>query len=440
MIGAGAGGIIAAWRAAQLGAQALLLEKTPRIGTKILISGGGKCNVAHDGPLEDVIRAFRPNEAQFIRPACYRFPNKTIMGLFTDRGCELYTRPDGRVFPKSATAKDVVAILTDYLREAGVDVRLNVAVSEIVTEGGAISGVRLSKTNLLSKSATEGGFGAQALLRQAMTTESDFGRDWQGEDWLPCNRVVLATGGSSYPNSGTTGDGWVWARKLGHRIERLRAALAPIYFQAPDAELSGVAVRGGVLYARSEGRQFARADGDVLFTHKGISGPATLRISRSVAEQMESAPVDMEIDLLPAHEFEEIASELRNRDPRKQVSSYLDDLVPERLRSRILQAAQLDPTTTHAKLEKKILNRFASTLKRWPVGSVKSVPLEKGEVVAGGVALDEVDPKTMQSKLVKGLYLCGEVLDIAGQVGGYNLQAAFATGFVAGESASKYVL
>ncbi len=403
VIGGGAAGIIAAWRAASLGARVILLEKTPRLGTKILISGGGKCNITHDGPLEDVLRAFRPNEARFIRPACYRFTNREIVEMLTSRGLEVYTRPDGRIFPTHGTAKDVVAILADYLREAGVQVRLETPVAGIQITDGVVTGVQTA-TGLISSS-----------------------------------RVIVATGGSSYPASGTTGDGWKWLRSAGHTIVKLRAALAPMYMETPRPELSGIAFRDCVLKARQGGKEAARWRDDMLFTHRGVSGPTVLGISRAVSEAKERGEVLLEVDTLPDLTFERLGTEILEAaaaHPKRLVRTWVETQLPERLALETLVLASIVPEMTLGQLPAKSRNRLIEVLKACPLGSVALVNLEKGEVVAGGVALDEVDPHTMASRRVSGLFLCGEALDIAGPVGGYNLQAAFATGFVAGESAA----
>ncbi|MEZ0327189.1 MAG: NAD(P)/FAD-dependent oxidoreductase [Fimbriimonas sp.] len=403
VVGAGAAGIIAAWRAASLGARVTLLEKTPRIGTKILISGGGKCNITHDGPLEELIRAFRPNEGRFIRPSCYRFQNKEIVEMLTSRGLSVYTRPDGRIFPVEQTAKDVVRILRSYLDEVGVEVRLDTPASGLKTDDNAITAVEVA-----------------------------------GKE-LAADRVVLTVGGSSYPNSGTTGDGWKWCRELGHAILKPRAALAPIYMNADEqwASRSGVSLRDCVLKGR-QGKEFVRWRGDLLFTHHGISGPTALGISREVTERLELGSVTLEVDILPDKSFEQLVQELiayGAQHPRRHIGSWLEPLVPNSLVPELLAGAGIDSTSFFARFERKARNRLVETLKAWQLGPVRTIPLEKGEVVAGGVSLDEVDPQSMESKLVRGLYLAGEVLDIAGPVGGYNLQAAFATGYVAGESA-----
>ncbi|MBX7133264.1 MAG: NAD(P)/FAD-dependent oxidoreductase [Fimbriimonadaceae bacterium] len=406
VIGAGAGGIMAAWRAASLGAKTVLLEKTPRIGTKILISGGGKCNITHDGPLESVLKAFRPNEARFIRPSCYRLTNRQIVDMLTSRGLRVYTRPDGRIFPVDQTAKDVVAILRTYLDEAKVDVRLETRVLDVIRDEIGVAGVK-----------TESGM-------------------------VGCRQVVLAVGGSSYPNSGTTGDGWPWATRLGHRLVPIRAALAPIVM-AGQGERAGIALREIVLKARAGGKELTRWRGDLLFTHRGISGPTVLGISRMVSEAKESGPVTIEVDLAPSETFEELSTRLKcwlSDHPKKLVRGFLDQIVPQRLEDPLLEEAGISPTVIAAQLPQKQRNRLVEVLKGWRLGEVDEVWLDKGEVVAGGVALDEVDPQTMRSLKCPGLYLCGEVLDIAGPVGGYNLQAAFATGYVAGETAARDAL
>jgi len=406
VVGAGAAGIIASWRAASLGAKVLLLEKTPRIGTKILISGGGKCNITHGGEIEDVLHAFRPKEARFIRPACYRFTNRDIVKMLTSRGLEVYTRPDGRIFPVDQTAKDVVAILGGYLRETGVELRLNAPASAILNDAGRVAGVRA------------------------------------GSEEIACDKVILSVGGSSYPGSGTTGDGYAWAKELGHSIVKVRAALAPIYLDIPagwPAERAGIALRDVLLKAK-QGKEIARWRGDLLLTHYGVSGPAALEVSRVVAELLADGPIWLEVDLAPdrSHEavIEGFAAWVR-QNPRKTITTYAEEFVPQRLAESLAADACGNPSAAVRSLSRKAQNRLTETIKSWRIGQVRAVPLEKGEVVAGGVSLDEVDPHSMRSLKCEGLYLCGEILDVSGPVGGYNLQAAFATGFVAGESAAR---
>ena len=445
VIGGGAAGIIAAWRSAQLGAKTLLIEKTCRLGTKILISGGGKCNIAHAGPIEDILKAFRPNEARFIRPAVYRFPNVEIMRMFTDRGLRIYTRPDGRVFPVDQTAKDVVAILKDYLFATGVDVWMNTPVEDITkTDSGfriALGEPFESNKGYAQDRKQKVAFGAKALLNEVRSNEVDDDRG-HGPGEITAQRVILATGGSSYPNSGTTGDGWPWAKALGHSVEWIHAALAPIYLELDpfDPARSGIALRDVIVRAKADKKEIARWRNDMLFTHQGVSGPTILGISRLVAEAMPTTPVTLSADLYPDLDQEKLIERFLTEaktSPKRQVATFLEERLPERIVPAVCSDAGVEPAIALGQLEKKARNRLVETLKNWPLGTVRTVSLEKGEVVAGGVKLDEVDPQSMRSKVTPGLYLCGEILDVAGPVGGYNLQAAFATGFVAGETAAQ---
>lgn len=445
VIGGGAAGIIAAWRSAQLGAKTLLIEKTCRLGTKILISGGGKCNIAHAGPIEDILKAFRPNEARFIRPAVYRFPNVEIMRMFTDRGLRIYTRPDGRVFPVDQTAKDVVAILKDYLFATGVEVWMNTPVEEIIRAENGFE-ITLGEPFESSKGYAQDrkpkvAFGAKALLNEVRSNEVDDDRG-HGPGVIHAERVVLATGGSSYPNSGTTGDGWPWAKQLGHTLEWIHAALAPIYLELDpfDPARSGVALRDVIVKAKADKKETARWRNDMLFTHQGVSGPTILGISRLVAEAMPTSPVTLSVDLFPELDQEKLIERFVSegkQSPKRQVATLLEERLPESIVPSVCADSGVEPTTALGQLEKKARNRLVETLKNWPLGTVRTVSLEKGEVVAGGVRLDEVDPQTMRSFVQPELYLCGEILDVAGPVGGYNLQAAFATGFVAGDTAAR---
>jgi predicted Rossmann fold flavoprotein len=407
VVGGGAAGMIAAWRAGSEGAPTLLLEKNERLGIKIHISGGGKCNITHAGAMHDLRMAFEPEEARFLRVAFLRFSNEEALALLHARGVETYIRPDGRVFPVSGRAEDVVDALAWHVRQAGAEIRCGTAVEGIEAGSGRVTGVRV------------------------------------GGGRLEASAVILATGGVSYPKTGTTGEGLRWARELGHTVVPLRAALAPIYLDpTPPADWSGVAVRDGLLRARADGKVVARWRGDLLFTHKGISGPTALGVSRAVAHALEREAVALELDLLPERPPEAVAAALaapEHRADRRGVRSLLDTWLPNRLVPAVLERAGLDPSTRLDQLPRPARNRLVETLKGWVLGAARAVPLERGEVTAGGISLAEVDPATMASRKVSGLFLCGEILDIAGPVGGYNLQAAFSTGMVAGEAAARFV-
>jgi len=404
VIGAGAAGIIAAWKAASEGATVLLIEKTDRIGTKILISGGGKCNITHDGSINHVLSAFRKNEANFIRPSCFRFTNEDIIDMLTDRGLRVYTREDGRIFPVDQTAKDVVAILQSYLREANVHVKYDSPVEDIIAPGGRIQGVKV------------------------------------GGEMIPTDKVILCAGGSSYPKSGTTGDGYIWAKNLGHTIVPITAALAPVELLVKGERIkAGLSLRNIILKAKLNGKEIARWQNDLLFTHRGVSGPTVLGITREIAERWQDGLHTLEVDFFPKQNFDQLlesANRFKASNPNRLFRHFIDHEIPSAIVPILLEAVDVYVDTKNQYVSKKQISLLVQSLKAWQIGEVIEVLFDKGEVVAGGISLDEVDPQTMRSKVVKGLYLAGEVLDIAGPVGGYNLQAAWSTGFVAGETAA----
>jgi hypothetical protein len=383
----------------------LLLERNRQIGIKILISGGGKCNITHDGSEEELLDAFVRREARFLKPSFYRFANRDIIGLIERGGVKTRVRPNGRVFPDNGTAKDVVRVLEHLIADPHLRLSTASPVTGIDQEAGMVTGVRI------------------------------------GREVLPASVVILATGGASYPRTGTRGDGYRWARELGHTVIPPRPALAPVVLVSPlPREWQGVALRGGRLTARLAGHTVAAADGDILITLDGISGPAVLDITRLAAIALEEGPVDLEYDFFPLEDAAVLDRELLGKIDKHrgmQISSLIEEWLPNRMIDRLLRSVAVDPAERGHALTREARRAVVAILKSWNIGSVKEIPLERGEVTAGGISLDEVDPRTMASRLVRGLFLCGEVLDIAGPVGGYNLQAAFSTGYVAGESAAR---
>ena len=407
VVGGGAAGMFAAWRAASLGAATRLLEKNDRLGLKIHISGGGKCNITHGGDMESLRKAFAPDEARFLAHSFRQFTNEDVLQMLRRRGVSVHTRPDGRVFPDSGRADDVVDGIAHYLTAVGVKMEPGAGVTGLAREGDRVTGA------------------------------------WVGGLLYPARTTILCVGGSSYPKTGTTGEGYRWARELGHTLVPLRSALAPMYLaEGARPDYSGVALRECVLRGRSGGKEIARWRGDLLFTHQGVSGPNALGISRAVARAMEHGEAILDVDIHPdvAQEVLAVRFAEAHAAGRRLVSTLLAEWLPERLIPEALQRAEIPPEMLVHQLPRKNRNRLVDVLKRWELGRVRAVPLERGEVTAGGVALEEVDPRTMVSRKLRGLYFAGEILDVAGPVGGYNLQAAFSTGYVAGESAAREVL
>lgn len=405
VIGGGAAGIIAAWRAASLGAGVVLLERNAKLGIKLLISGGGKCNITHSGSIQELCDAFLPREGRFLKPSFHRFSNEDVVKLIEGQGVKTYARPNGRVFPVSGNADDVVDALRSSLRDARAEVRLHARVEGIVAENSRVIGVRVNGKNISS------------------------------------SHVVLSTGGASYPKTGTTGDGFGWAQTLGLEIVPIRPALAPIGIQPPlPKEWRGIALRGGMLMVFRDGKKAFEWQDDILFSHEGISGPAALEVSRVTAVEAELGRVELRFDFFPAKDFVQLDEELNLRvlsQRDRMIATILEGWLPNRLVPTLLQSVAIDPAKRGHVLTREERKRVVHLLKSWKLGDVSQINIERGEVTAGGVALGEVDPQTMRARKISGLYVCGEVLDIAGPVGGYNLQAAFSTGFVAGDLAGK---
>jgi len=403
VIGGGAAGLIAAWRAALLGEKVVLLEKTDRLGTKILISGGGKCNVTHDGPVKEVLAAFPKEQARFLRPAFHAFTNRDVLDLLAGEGVLTQARENGRVFPVDGpgSARMVTAAFEALVRRAGVQVRLGARV--VAVEGAQ---PRLDTLRF------ENGARIEADL------------------------FILATGGASYPRTGTRGEMLRGLAALGVPTTPWFPALAPIPLREPRPEWEGVALRGGVLVLKGgrEGKTLARHKGDLLFTRGGISGPSALELSRSVEEVRRAGPawLGYALSAESAEVLEAGILELQRANPHLAVRTWLGKWLPERLCLPTLQALGLPEDQRMKDLSRPARRSLVSLVEAFPLGEPGRAELERGEVSAGGVLLSAVDPHTMALKGWENVRVCGELLDVDGPVGGYNLQAAFSTGFVAG--------
>lgn len=407
IVGGGAAGLMAAWRAASLGHRVELVEGNTRLGLKLRISGGGKCNLTHEGSPAEVLAAFPKDQARFLRPALHAFPPEAVRRFFRERGVETYVRENGRVFPmdQPGSAGEVVRALEGAVREAGVALRTGVRAAGLVTEGASLSALRLED-----------------------------GRHLEAEVF------VLATGGASYPQTGTRGEVLGWLRELGLPVRSWAPALAPIPLVQPRPGWEGVALRGGTLALRAgpEGRRLDAQRGDLLFTRAGVSGPAALALSQAVERSRREGPVWLAYQ--PAGtDFETLDAglvALAHREPRLGVRAWLHRVLPERLCETLVREQGLPPDQRVqglARAERRALAALAAAL---PLGEPGPVSLAKGEVAAGGLSLSILDPRTLQVRGWPSLRVCGELLDVDGPVGGYNLQAAFSTGFLAGSISS----
>jgi len=430
VIGAGASGMIAAGRAAELGAGVLLLEKTERPGNKLRLSGKTRCNLTNAREPDDFIPMYGPN-GRFLYPAFRHFFRHDLLALLGRYGVETETEPDGRIFPASGDAGDVVRALEQYISDGGVRTLARAPVTAIRVEKGRVVGVR---------------------------TEQEEHR---------AAAVVLAAGGASYPETGSSGDSYRLAVALGHTIVKLRPALVPLIVR--EAELAksmqGVSLRHVRLTAyqcsadeidpsltltRDYGRGIAgkkppppiieSRTGEVMMAHFGISGPITLLMSLAIVDALEHGPVGISIDIFPDLDEEQLRQRLQgdfDRYGRRTYRHLLDGLLPHKMVDPFIRLTGILPDRLGHQINAEERERLLHLLKSLRFNIKDPLPMAAATVTAGGISLKEVDPQTMASRLVKGLYLCGEVLDLDADSGGYNLQAAFSTGYVAGENAAR---
>ena len=401
--GGGAAGMLAAWRAAGLGHAVTLLEANERLGTKILISGGGKCNITHAGPVAEVLRAFAPAQARFLRPGLHAFSNADVLELLRREGVETLARDNGRVVPldRPGSAALVTAAFEALVRRSGVRVRLGARVMALQ--------------------------GARPRLEALVLADGER---------LEADRFILATGGASYPRSGTRGEVLGWLAALEVPVAPWFPALAPIPLRSPQPAWEGVALRGGTLNLRAgpEGRLLAAHAGDLLFTRAGVSGPAALELSQAAEAARRAGAAWLGYALTAQAEAELDAELLREQagNPHLAARTWIQRWLPERLCVPALQRAGLPGDQRLKDLPRAGRKALLALVRAFPLGEPGPVDLERGEVSAGGVRLEAVEPRTMALKGWDNLRVCGELLDIDGPVGGYNLQAAFSTGYAAG--------
>jgi predicted Rossmann fold flavoprotein len=401
VIGAGAAGLLAAARAAERGRRVLLLEKNRKPGVKILMSGGTRCNLTHATDKRGIIEAFG-TQGRFLHSALAALGPSDLVDLFEAEGVATKVEPTGKIFPASDKATDVLEALKRRLARSGAQLALEEGVVELTQDGDT--------------------FTLRTSLRKLQAT-----------------KVVITVGGQSYPGSGTTGDGYAWARSFGHTIIPPRPALVPLTSGAAwvkslrGVTIPDVRVR---LQERGASKTLAERRGSFLFTHFGVSGPAPMDVSREAANR---APNELQLvcDFLPDIGAEGLSNQLQAEAAaagKKQIVATVAQWLPRRLAEALLEQSGLPADRRGAELSKAERLAIVQSIKSIAIPIEGTLGFKKAEVTAGGVALDEVDSRTMQSKLVRGLYFAGEILDLDGPIGGYNFQAAFSTGWLAGES------
>lgn len=401
VIGGGAAGLMAAVIAGREGAKVTLLEKMNYVGKKMGITGKGRCNITNACDMSDFIKN-TPGNGKFLYGAYERFTNEDLLQLLHDAGLETKVERGGRVFPASDSALDVRNTFMKLMKHYGVDVHLEEPVKKLLIDDGVVTGVVTDK------------------------------------ETYHADAVVIATGGKSYPATGSTGDGYILAAQVGHTITDIRPSLVPIVTEESWVkDLMGLSLRNVELSVVAKNKVQAKMFGEMMFTHFGITGPIVLSLSHTVGKLMRKkniGTIGLDINLKPALSPETLDKRLQKDFElysKKQLINGMKDLLPSRLIPLIIELAGIDPQKPINQISKEERQQIGYMLQHMPL-TVKGLrPVEEAIVTAGGISLKEFNPKTMESKLVKGLYGAGEVLDIDAFTGGYNLQAAFSTGYVA---------
>ena len=401
VIGGGAAGLMAAVIAGREGAKVTRLEKMNYVGKKMGITGKGRCNITNACDMSEFIKN-TPGNGKFLYGAYERFTNEDLLQLLHDAGLETKVERGGRVFPASDSALDVRNTFMKLMKHYGVDVHLEEPVKKLLVDDGVVTGVVTDKETYLA------------------------------------DAVVIATGGKSYPATGSTGDGYILAAQVGHKITDIRPSLVPIVTEESWVkDLMGLSLRNVELSVVAKNKVQAKMFGEMMFTHFGITGPIVLSLSHTVGKLMRKkniGTIGLDINLKPALSPETLDKRLQkdfDLYSKKQLINGMKDLLPSRLIPLIIELAGSNSQKPINQISKEERQQIGYMLQHMPL-TVKGLrPVEEAIVTAGGISLKEFNPKTMESKLVKGLYGAGEVLDIDAFTGGYNLQAAFSTGYVA---------
>ncbi|WP_049627204.1 NAD(P)/FAD-dependent oxidoreductase [Bacillus sp. JFL15] len=410
VIGGGPSGLMAAIAAGEEGADVLLIDKGNKLGRKLAISGGGRCNVTNRLPVEEIIKHI-PGNGRFLYSAFSEFNNEDIIAFFENLGIQLKEEDHGRMFPVTDKAQSVVDALLNRLKELNVTIRTNEKIKEVRYENGRTAGI---------------------------TTNND--------EHINARAVIIAVGGKSVPHTGSTGDGYAWAEAAGHTVTELFPTEVPVTSSEPfikQKTLQGLSLRNtAVSVLNKKGKPVVTHVMDMLFTHFGLSGPAILRCSQFVVKELKKQPeVKLRIDLFPGiieeELFQRMHKELKDA-PKKALKNALRPWMQERYLLFLLERNGLDPQISFTELPKDQFRAFVKDCKQFTVSANGTLSLDKAFVTGGGVSVKEIEPKQMASKKMEGLYFCGEILDIHGYTGGYNITSALVTGRLAGLNAGRY--
>lgn len=404
VVGGGAAGMFAAIYAARNGNKVILLEKNNKLGKKLYITGKGRCNITNAGDMDDLFSNVMSNP-KFLFGSFYSLSNFDVIHFFEELGLKTKIERGNRVFPESDKSSDVIAVLVRELNRLNVDIRYETEVVDVLIENNTFTGVVIK----------------------------------EGKKVINGDKLIIATGGLSYPSTGSTGDGYKFAKKMGHTITKLYPSLVPMNIKEVHIAkaLQGLALKNIKISIHSKGKEIYSDFGEMLFTHFGVSGPVILSASSYCIPYMENKDLQLFIDLKPALTKEQLDSRiLRDFDEckNKQYKNALDQLLPRKLIQVIIELSKIDPEKKVNLITKEERIRLVELLKKLPLHIDKLRDYNEAVITKGGIKVKDINPSTMESKLVSNVFFAGEVLDLDALTGGFNLQIAWSTGYVAGNS------
>lgn len=405
VIGGGPAGILAAGRAAELGAKVVLIEKNRSLGKKLLMTGGGRCNISQAEFNDKKFVEKLGKKGQFLLSALSVFGPEEVVKFFEEKGLRTKTERGKRIFPASNNARDVLDVLLEYLKKNKVKLSLGQEVAGFNAKKGKIESVKLKNGEISARS------------------------------------FILCTGGKSYPKTGSTGDGYEWAREMGHKIINPAPALAPIETEENWVkDVQGLSLKNvSVALFQNNKKQDSRF-GEMLFTHFGLSGPIILDLSKKIGELLETGEVILKIDLKPALDILTLDKRLqKDFKGNRNFKNYLPELLPQKLCDLVARFAEINPNKKLNSITKEERKKLISVLKGLKLTAKCSVGFSQAIVTSGGVDLKEIDSKTMRSKIIGNLFFAGEIIDLDGPTGGYNLQICWSTGYIAGTNANGQI-
>lgn len=398
VIGGGASGMMAAAIAAREGNSVILFERNEKLGKKLYITGKGRCNITNASEIDRIIDNI-PGNGNFLYSALYTFSNDDLMSFMEDLGVKLKVERGNRVFPNSDKSSDVIKAFERYLIRNNVEIRLNSKVDDIIIMDGIVKGVICQNKE------------------------------------IPCDSLIVSTGGKSYPLTGSSGDGYIFAQKAGHKIKKIRPSLVPLVSEESWVkELQGLSLKNISIKVSHKDKIIFEEFGEMIFTHFGVSGPVILSASRYMIDSL-PGKIKLSINLKPSLSFEQLDKRLQNdfeKYSRKQYKNSLDDLLPKKMIPVIVGLSGIDGDKEVHQITREERQGLVKLLRELTLTIIDTRPIDEAIITAGGVSVKEIDPSTMESKLIKGLYFTGEVIDVDGLTGGFNLQIAFSTGYCAG--------